>query len=272
MPELPDVEGYRRFWADHAEGRTVRHMVTTDAAIVRNATTRALDRALRGRTFGESVRHGKWLTAWTTDGPAVLFHFGMTGWFLWGDSPTEPEPRHRHDRVIVELDGRGEVRYRNMRKLGGVWLAHDEAEAHAITGGLGPDALAVDRRRFRELIAHRRGGAKAVLMDQTVVAGIGNLLADEILWQARIHPKRRLETMSADEREALFEAMRKVVRESVAARDDYIPKKRTWLLYVRGAPGAACPRCGTRLERTVAAGRTTWFCPRCQQLDVEAAA
>ena len=266
MPELPDVEGYRRFWAGHAEGRTVGRVITTDAAIVRNATPRALDHALRGRAFGPAVRHGKWLTAWTGDGPAMLFHFGMTGLFLWGDSAFEPTARHRHDRVIVELAGGGEVRYRNMRKLGGVWLAHDEAEARAITGGLGPDALGVDRRLFRSLLAPRRGGAKAVLMDQTFVAGIGNLLADEILWQARTHPKRRLETMSFEDRDRLFEAMRKVVRESVAAHDDYIPKKKTWLLYVRGAPGALCPRCRTPLERTEAAGRTTWFCPSCQRL------
>jgi formamidopyrimidine-DNA glycosylase len=266
MPELPDVEGYRRFWAEHAEGRSVRRVVTTDEAIVRNATPRALDRALRGRTFGHADRHGKWLLAWTTDGPAAVFHFGMTGWFVWGDSPVAPEPRHRHDRVIVELEGGGEVRYRNMRKLGGVWLAHDEAEANAVTGGLGPDALAVDRRRFRERLAPRRGGAKAVLMDQTFVAGIGNLLADEILWQARIHPKRRLEALDADDRDRLFDSMRKVVRESVAVHGDYIPTKKRWLLYVRGAPGAVCPRCGTPLERTVAAGRTTWFCSSCQAL------
>jgi len=271
MPELPDVEGYRRFWAAHAEGRRVRRVVTTDAAIVRNAGPRALDRALRGRTFAEALRHGKWLICWTTDGPAVLFHFGMTGWFLWGDSPSSPSPRHRHDRVIVELEGGGEVRYRNMRKLGGLWLAHDEAEVGAITGGLGPDALSVDRRRFRELLAHRRGGAKAVLMDQTFVAGIGNLLADEILWQARIHPKRRLETLGPEDRDRLFDAVRKVVRESVAAHTDYIPKKKTWLLYVRGAPGAVCPRCRTPLERTTAAGRTTWFCPACQALVAAAA-
>jgi formamidopyrimidine-DNA glycosylase len=260
VPELPDVEGYRRFWVEHAVGRAVRRVVTTDPAILRNTTPRAVDRALRGRTFTEPVRHGKWLLCWS-DGPCLLFHFGMTGWFLWGDTP---EGRHRHDRVIVELEGGGEVRYRNMRKLGGAWLAHDGLEVAAVTGALGPDALAVDRRRFRELLASRRGGAKAVLMDQAFMAGIGNLLADEILWQARIHPKRRVEDLSDEQRERLFEAMRKVVRESVAAHTDSIPKKRNWLLSVRGEPGAVCPRCGTPLERTVAAGRTTWFCPQCQ--------
>jgi formamidopyrimidine-DNA glycosylase len=263
VPELPDVEGYRRFFAGHAAGRTVERVVVTDPAIVRNAAPEALDRALRGRTFAEPERHGKWLLAWT-DRPALLFHFGMTGWFLWGDSPESPEPRHRHDRVIVELRGGGEVRYRNMRKLGGVWLAHDADEARLLTGGLGPDALAVDRRAFRAMLAKRRGGAKAVLMDQRFMAGVGNLLADEILWQARIHPKRRVEDLSAEDRERLFDALRNVVRGTIAVEEGGGAFKRTWLLSVRGNPGAACPRCGTPLSRTVAAGRTTWFCPSCQ--------
>jgi len=261
MPELPDVEGYRRFFSRHAAGRTVHRVVTTDPAIVRNATPQALDRALRRRTFAEPERHGKWLLCWT-DGPGLVLHFGMTGWFVWGDSP---DGRHRHDRVIVEMEGGGEVRYRNMRKLGGAWLAHDAEEVVVVTGGLGPDALAVDRRRFRELLSRRRGSVKAVLMDQRAMAGIGNLLADETLWQARIHPKRRVESLSPEDRERLFEAMRKVVRESVAVEDDDIPHKRTWLLSVRGKPGAVCPRCRTPLTRTVAAGRTTWFCPSCQE-------
>jgi formamidopyrimidine-DNA glycosylase len=260
VPELPDVEGYRRFFALHAAGRTVERVVVTDPAIVRNAAPEALDRALRGRTFAEPERHGKWLLAWT-DGPALLFHFGMTGFF---ETAPSPEGRHPHDRVILELDRR-ELRYRNMRKFGGVWLAHDEAEARAITGELGPDALSVSRREFLERLSRRRGGAKAVLMDQRFMAGVGNLLADEILWQARIHPKRRVEDLSDGERERLFEALRKVVRGTVAVEEGGGAFKRTWLLSVRGDPGAVCPRCGTQLSRTVAAGRTTWFCPSCQE-------
>lgn len=230
--------------------------MTTDPGILRNAAADDLDRALRGHGFEEPERHGKWLLAWTT-GPAVLIHFGMTGELIPADGPGG---RHRHDRVIFELD-RGELRYRNMRKLGGLWLAHDRGEAGAVMGPLGPDALVLDRRSFRDVMARRRGRVKAALMDQRLLAGIGNLLADEALWRAGIHPARRIEELGPEERERLFEAIRAVVRTSVD-RFDHLPSG--WLIHVRGRPDAACPRCRTPLGRTVVGGRTTYFCPRHQ--------
>jgi len=253
MPELPEVEHDRRVLAEHAAGRLIEGTVTTDPGILRNASPTALDRALRGHRFEEPERHGKWLLAWTT-GPAVLIHFGMTGDLIPADGP---EGRHRHDRVIFELD-RGELRYRNMRKLGGVWLAHDREEATAILGPLGPDALTLDRRGFRALLARRRGRVKAALLDQRLLAGIGNLLADEALWRAGIHPARRIEDLGPEERDRLFDAIRAVLRTSVE-RFDRLPSG--WFIHVRGRPEAACPRCGTPLGRTVVGGRTTYFCP-----------
>jgi formamidopyrimidine-DNA glycosylase len=258
VPELPDVEHYRAFFSQHAAGKTVA-AVWADPTIVRNASARALAAALRGHRFEEPTRHGKWLTAWT-DGPALLLHFGMTGDLIW--SGDEPE-RHRHDRLILELADGGELRYRNMRKLGGVWLAHDRAEAAAILGPLGPDALGLDRRVLRRLLSNRRGGVKAALMDQTLLAGIGNILADEILWQAGIHPRRTIPSLSEEELSALMTGIRRVVKESLD--DDYIPRKRSWLSHVRGVRDAACPRCGTPLDRAVVAGRTTYFCPNDQR-------
>ena len=253
MPELPEVEHDRRVLAEQAAGRLIERTVTTDPGILRNASPTALDRALRGHRFEEPERHGEWLLAWTT-GPAVLIHFGMTGDLIPADGR---EGRHRHDRVIFELD-RGELRYRNMRKLGGVWLAHDREEAAAILGPLGPDALTLDRRGFRALLARRRGRVKAALMDQRLLAGIGNLLADEALWQAGLHPARRIEDLGPEERDRLFDAIRAVLRTSVE-RFDHLPSG--WLIHVRGRPEAACPRCGTPLGRTVVGGRTTYFCP-----------
>jgi formamidopyrimidine-DNA glycosylase len=255
VPELPDVEHFRRFLARHAEGARIRRVVTTDAQILRNATPEALDAAARGHRFEEPERRGKWLAAWTT-GPAILIHFGMTGSFRWA---TGPEGRHRHDRVIVETD-RGELRYRNMRKLGGVWLAHDREEADRLLAPLGPDALHVSSAGFREALARRRGQVKATLMNQSVVSGVGNLAADEALWQARIHPARRLEDLDEGERRRLERSVRRVLRTWV---DRFHDLPAGWLLPVRG-PDGACPRCGTRLERTTVGGRTTYFCPTCQ--------
>jgi formamidopyrimidine-DNA glycosylase len=258
VPELPDVESYRRTFLRRATGRTVRS-VDADPTTLRNTSARTVSAALLGRTFDEPTRHGKWLLCWT-DGPALLLHFGMTGFLVSSDDEAE---RHRWDRLVLGFTDRTELRYRNMRKLGGVWLAHDADEATVVTGSLGPDALSIGRREFLERLARRRGGVKTTLMDQAFVAGVGNLIADETLWQARLHPRRSVETLDDAERRRLHSTMHAVLKESVD-RYDFVPRKRSWLNHVRGVPGAMCPRCGTPLERTIAAGRTTWFCPRCQ--------
>jgi formamidopyrimidine-DNA glycosylase len=258
VPELADVEHFRRFFSSHAIGRRISG-VWVDPTILRNAVAEALEQSLVGYRFLEPERLGKWLIC-PTDGPVLLLHFGMTGDLIWSEE--EPE-RHRHDRLILEFSDGGELRYRNMRKLGGVWLAHDDDEVATLLQPLGPDALAIDRRRFMELLRKRRGGVKAALMDQSFVAGVGNILADEILWHARLHPKQQIGDLTDADRRKLCATMRRVLREAVEGYD-YIPQKRSWLSHVRGLPGAACPRCRTRLERTVAAGRTTYYCPACQ--------
>jgi formamidopyrimidine-DNA glycosylase len=261
VPELPDVEAYRRFFRRYATGRRVES-VSADPTIVRNATPQAIDRALRGRTFEDPDRHGKWLIC-RTDGAALLLHFGMTGDLVWSGEERE---RHRHDRLTIRFEGGEELRYRNMRKLGGVWLAHDDDEVRAVLGPLGPDALAIGRKEFLELLGRRRGGVKAALMDQTLVAGIGNIIADEVLWRARIHPRRRIESLDREERRRLYTVVHDILRQAVEGYD-YLPRKRSWLSHVRGLPDARCPRCGSQLQRTTVAGRTTYFCPRCQGPD-----
>lgn len=258
MPELPDVEQYRRFLARRAVGRRIHRVRVTDSGVLRNTTAAALGRALHHHRFEEPDRHGKWLVAWTS-GPAVLFHFGMTGDLVWGESP---EGRHRHDRVVVEMEG-GELRYRNMRKLGGLWLAHGPDDAASLLGALGPDALRVGRREFHERVGGRRGGIKAALLDQRLLAGVGNLIADEALWQARLHPGRRIEDLSDTERDRLYDHLGRVLRDAVE-KGDGIPGLPGWLLEVRGTPEAHCPRCREGLARSVVGGRTTYHCPRCQ--------
>ena len=258
MPELPDVEHFRRTFARVATGRQIDEVLVTDHGILRDVTAEELDRALRGRRFEEPDRRGKWLIA-RTDEPALLLHFGMTGDLQWAPDPIG---RHPHDRVIVVLD-RGEVRYRNMRKLGGVWLASGPIEVDRLLSRLGPDALDVGRQEFLRRMDARRGRVKAVLLDQSFLAGIGNLLADEALWDARIHPARRIGDLTTDERATLFRSLRSVLRHTV---DRYPEGFRTRWNAVRGRPAARCPRCRTGLARTVVGGRTTYLCPSCQPL------
>jgi formamidopyrimidine-DNA glycosylase len=149
-----------------------------------------------------------------------------------------------------------------MRKLGGVWLARDEPELRAITGRLGPDAAQIDREAFDELLADRRGAIKPALMNQKLFAGVGNELSDEILWHARLHPRRPVSSLEAAERTRLFEALRKVVAES--SRRGRIPREPGWLTASRGHRDASCPRCRARVRRETVGGRTAYWCPRCQ--------
>jgi formamidopyrimidine-DNA glycosylase len=258
MPELPDVEGFRRVLTEHATGARIRRVRVRDPAVVRDTSPRRLDRAVRGRRFRRPRRHGKWLIAPTDGGPAVLLHFGMTGSLSWHESG---EPEHRHDRVVFEI-GDGELRYRDMRKLQGVRLADGDRAVDEALGELGPDALEVSRAQFDELLTRRRGRLKSVLTDQSVIAGLGNLLADETCWQARINPVRPAGELDADERKRLHQTIRRVLRSSI--KDERVPPRRSWLTGVRDDPDPDCPRCGTRLARRRVGGRTTVWCPRCQ--------
>lgn len=256
MPELPDVEGFRRAFAQYAQGKRVRAVRAVDRGMLRNSSPAGLGRALNGRRFAAARRHGKLLVCPTDGGPSLLLHFGMTGAFVWaGDD-------HAHDRLVLALDD-GELHYRNMRRFGAIWLAKDERELAQIEGGLGPDWLDVSRTQFDELLAKRRGSLKATLMDQGFAAGLGNLTADESLWQARIDPRRPASSLDGRERDTLYRKIQKVLHDSLPY--GLVPSKRTWLTGARDRRDAACPRCKAPLQRVKIGGRTTVFCPREQR-------
>jgi formamidopyrimidine-DNA glycosylase len=258
VPELPDVEGFRRYLARYGRGRPIEGVEVLDRTMLRNASPQALGRALSGRTFTDPRRHGKWLYA-ETGGPIVLMHFGMTGLLKAGHDERD---RHPHDRIVFRFRD-GELRYRNMRKFGGVWLARDERERELVTGPLGPDAMDVSRAQLGELLAGRRGRMKPTLMDQTVIAGLGNLLVDEILWRTCINPRRPVARLSRRDLDRLHETMTRVLRE--ANRHGRVPGLDGWLTGVRDQRGARCPRCGTTLRKEQIGGRTACWCPRDQR-------
>jgi formamidopyrimidine-DNA glycosylase len=260
MPELPDVEGFRRHYARYAQGKQLRRVRVLDTVLLRNATPQAAARRLNGRRLGHGRRWGKWLLIPVGD-TTVVIHFGMTGLLKWSSS-RDGRP-HRHDRLLFETTD-GVLSYRNMRRFGGVWLARGEVEVTEVTGALGPDAMDVGARQLAELLAGRRGGIKAALMDQRLIAGIGNLLSDEVLWRACIHPTRRANELSELEVRTLDRELRRTI--AACNRRGRIPGDPGWLTGVRGIRGAKCPRCGTTLERGKVAGRTACWCPRCQRV------
>ncbi len=147
-------------------------------------SARRLRDALEGRRLTEPERHGKWLLA-RTGGPTLMLHFGMTGRLLCAHPDDEVEA---HDRVLFTVARDRQLRYHDQRKLQGLWLADDESQVARLLVGQGLDALAVDREEFTTVLSARRSSVKRALTDQSVLAGLGNLLADEILWRAGLRP------------------------------------------------------------------------------------
>ncbi|MEU6578587.1 DNA-formamidopyrimidine glycosylase family protein [Streptomyces sp. NPDC046805] len=259
MPELPDVEGFRHVLDSCGRGRRVRRVDVRDAGVLRGVTAKRLRREVEGRRFGRPHRHGKLLLAPLGDGPVLVWHFGMTGALL---AASVDDPFDAHDRVVVTLDDERQLRYRDQRKLQGIRLARTPEAVERILARLGPDALDMGRGQFLELLAGRRGAVKGVLMDQSLIAGLGNLLSDEILWRAGVAPARPARDLSAAEARHVFTAMRRVL--ASANRAARVPPRRTWLTGHRDDDVAACPRCGGRLRSRRVSGRRSVWCPHCQ--------
>lgn len=271
MPELPDVEGFRRLLAAKAAGQRIVRVAVPAPEILRNTSPQRLSRSLAGCRLGQPGRHGKWLCA-PAGQRTLLLHFGMDGSLRWLDSAgggsaedgsaedgAGPSP---HDRLLLCCE-RGELRYRTTRKLGGVWLVSGQEELAAVTGPLGPDALGVDLAGLTARLGRRRGAVKPALMDQSVLAGLGNLTVDEILWRARVHPLAPASGLSRPQLRRIHDAMREVLAASVAV--GRVPPEAGWLTGARDERAAACPRCGTKLRRSRVGGRGTAWCPRCQR-------
>lgn len=257
MPELPDVEAFRRVLDEHTVGRQVRAVEVTDSGVLRGVTASRLCDAVSGRRFRSPRRHGKWLIA-PIGGGALLMHFGMTGSLRWSAGDDDRGP---HDRIVFSFRG-GELRYRDQRKLKGLQLVADEAEVADRLDDLGPDALSLSRVELGDRLAGTRRGVKSALTDQAVVAGLGNLLADEILWRARIDPRRSCADLGQSDLIRLHGRLTTVLRASVKA--GRVPPRPTWLTGRRDEPSGSCPRCGTTLRHGRVNGRGTTWCPHCQ--------
>ncbi|OEV04374.1 Fpg/Nei family DNA glycosylase [Streptomyces oceani] len=257
MPELPDVEEFRRVLDSCGRRRSIRRVDVRDGGVLHDMSPRRFSRALEGRRFTEPVRHGKLLLA-RTGGPTVLLHFGMTGQLV---CDTDEDPEHPHDRVVFVLGGGRRLRYRDQRKLRGLWLLGEKEETEWLRSQ-GPDAASAGRAEVRAALRGSRAGVKSALMDQTVLAGLGNLLADEVLWRSRLDPRRSVALLSDEDHRRLYAALHGTL--GPAIRAGRVPPRGNWITGHRDDPAGECPRCGHRLEHARVAGRGTVWCPLCQ--------
>lgn len=275
MPEMPEVETIRRSLEASVAGRTIRSVEVRSPHCLGMASDFAPDvfvRALEGRAFTGFDRRGKYLIA-RLSGPAVLvIHLRMTGRFVYTPARTPPaglDPRHAH--VTFHLADGGRLTFYDPRKFGRLYLDRLPPGLRA----LGPEPLdpAFTAEVLGGILKGRKARVKALLLDQSAVAGLGNIYADEALHRAGIHPARRADRLTREEVGQLWEAIRTVLAEGVRHRgttfSDYRdgrgePGGFAPLLRVYGREGEPCRHCGTIIGRIKVAGRSSHFCPDCQ--------
>jgi formamidopyrimidine-DNA glycosylase len=281
LPELPEVETVVSDLRPQLAGRRIESIsLTRDPAIrarlVRYPTPGQFLRRLRGKTVQTVQRRGKYIVMpLADDGQRFIVHLGMTGHLrVW--EPEEQLVKHTHFRAL--LDSGLELRYDDQRQFGRLLLGtQDELiAARAFPSRLGPEPIRGDltSAQFEELIRARRRPVKSALLDQSFLAGVGNIYADEACFRAGIRPSRWTQRLTVRERRALYSAIQEVLENSIAARGSSIsnyldgfgvPGNNQEQLLVYGRRGEPCLRCGTPLRGTRLAGRGTVYCPTCQR-------
>lgn len=278
MPELPEVETIRRTLAPHLVGRTVRHVDLVDGTLVQGGVLPAgLTGALAGRTALAVDRRGKYLLIRLTGGFTWMIHLRMSGRLSWQARPAALS-EVRFLRLRAYLDDGSALDVVDMRRLGMVCLiGPGEEGAPQGLRDLGPEALDSEAFSVAYLVARMHGRdvtIKGLLLDQHVVAGLGNIYVDESLHRAGIHPGRRAGSLTRVEVRRLHGAIRAVLLDGIEHLGVSFSLYRdaegnrgfmSDYLRVYGRAGAPCQTCGTPVERTRIAGRGTAFCPRCQR-------
>ena len=259
VPELPDVEAFRRRLASNGLHRRISHLEVPDPTVLRGVSRQRLARALKGRELVRTRRHGKHLLVAVDDDGWLVLHFGMTGFLAFaGDG----ESASAHPRLVLHLAGRRRMVYDDARRLGFVTMADDD-EQYVAQGDLGVDALEVSRTGLRDLLAARRGAVKPALMDQTMVAGIGNIYSDEILFQARVDPRRPASGLDDATLGRVHRQIGRVLRMAADRGADPERLPDSWLLPHR-EDGVPCPRGNGEIRSIRISGRGAFYCPDCQ--------
>lgn len=270
MPELPDVETFKRYLDATSLHQRIAGVDVRNAYVLKGVSKRELAEQLKGRRFESSCRHGKHLFVRADADLWMRLHFGMTGFLRYfeGEEKSPPAtsaeaPEVGHARVLFIFEKGRRLAFDDQRMFGEIGLLKDVRE-FLRKRGLGPDALDVDLAEFKKILGKRRGAVKSLLLNQKLIAGIGNIYADEILFRGRMHPATEVSRLDDKTLTKLFRAMRYILQRAINAKADINHMPRSWLLPHR-AKGGKCPRCGCELKSAKIGGRTAWFCAHCQK-------
>lgn len=271
MPELPEVETVIRGLRDDVIGRTIMSVTISWPGEISGRSPGEFADRLVGQRIEGLHRRGKYII-FDLSHDTMLVHLKMSGRLYVADPDTVVED-DRWTRVVFGMDTQRELRFSDARKFGRVYLV---ANSEEIVGKLGPEPLSDDftPMHFEERLASRSGTIKPLLLNQAFLAGVGNIYADEALWLAGIDPRRKVNTLSAEEVKRLYDAIRASLQEGI----DYQGTTFSWYRKPDGTPGGyqfrfkvydradqPCARCGTPISKIWLAQRGTHFCASCQK-------
>jgi formamidopyrimidine-DNA glycosylase len=274
MPELPEVQTVLTTLQPRLLGLRIERVEVFWEKIIKSPPPREFVAWLQGCSITGMRRRGKYLLLELDGTDLLAVHLRMTGRLVYS-SPDPPRDKHTH--LVFYLNNGDELRFHDLRKFGTMNLMHIEAfEAFCSQKDLGPDALdpALTQDLFKQRFHNRRGQIKKLLLDQSLVTGMGNIYANETLWRARVHPERTVESLTSVDLEELYRAMRSVLQEAVAGRGttlrDYVdgegnPGSFQFQLAVHGREGKRCPECGKEIIRLKTGGRSAFVCLDCQR-------
>ncbi len=270
MPELPEVEHLARDLAPRILGMTIRDIRCHFPAVV-DPDPECFGEALRGRRIEGLHRHGKYLFLMLDRDMFLALHLRMTGQFLIVPQ-AESADKHTHLELLL-ADRKWKIVFRDVRKFGRLELLDGSPARFIEKKKLGADALGISARQLYQLFQKTSRGIKAALLDQRILAGLGNIYTDEILFRERISPLRKASSLDLDQVASLRRTIRAVLRSAIRRRgttiSDYVDAggqrgsfQNSLLVYSRA--GLPCPRCGTSIIKSRVAGRGTYSCPNCQ--------
>jgi len=269
MPELPEVETVKNELLPHVVGRCITSVTLFWRGVVRQPSVEEFCSRLIGQRITGVTRRGKYLILSLTSNEVLIIHLKMSGSLLIKPASAEPD---KYVRAILYLDGETALHFRDPRKFGVMWLVKDERD---VVSKLGPEPLEDDftPQVLAQRLRNRTAPIKALLHDQSFIAGIGNMYADEALFSAKIHPLRLGGSLSRDEVKRLHRAIKQVLKAAISNKgasivNYYRPSGELGTAHfqfrVAHRRGENCPVCGTPLKRITVRNRGTYFCPKCQ--------
>lgn len=260
MPELPEVEAFGKYLDKTSSEKVIENVEVKSPELLQNVDADNLKEKLEGHKFQHTKRHGKYTFTRLDSGFWLILHYGMTGRLKYfensGGAPL-------YDRVLISFEDKSHLAFDDPRKFGKINLTHS-MEDFIKERKLGPDALEIDFKTFKAIFEKRRGAIKSALMDQHILAGVGNIYSDEILFQSCIHPKIQANKLDNNQMKRIFKVMQSVLKTSIDKRTKNEKLPDSFIIPHRRKNGK-CPNSDIKLKTVKISSRTAYYCPECQK-------